>query len=253
MQYTDENYWRNRRTIRKYSDSEVSDSLLDDIIEKASHAPTTGNMQLYSVIVTRKPETLTTLYPAHFNQPAATGAPFLLTFCADFNRFCHWCDISNANHGYDNFQSFITAVIDTVIFTQQFVTIAEREGLGCCYLGTTTYNAPTIADALQLPNRVVPVCTISVGWPADESTVTDRLPLSAIIHREKYHTPDDAEVAQHYAYKESLLENARFVAENNKQSLAQVFTDIRYNRANNEHFSRLYYDFIASHGFPFPK
>lgn len=253
MQDVTENYWLRRRTIRRYSDREVSDNMLEDIIEKASHAPTTGNMQLYSVVITRDPNNLQRLAPAHFNQPAATGAPVLLTFCADFNRFCHWCDISDADHGYDNFQSFMTAVIDTVIFTQQFVTIAEREGLGCCYLGTTTYNAPAIAEALELPARVIPVCTISIGWPAEAGSLSDRLPVSAIIHREKYHTPDDKEVAEFYAYKESLPESAGFITENGKKTLAQVFTDVRYTRANNEHFSRLYHDFINTHGFPFPQ
>lgn len=253
MTYDNENYWRERRTIRKYSGREVSDEMLRDIIESASHAPTTGNMQLYSVVISRDRDMLASLAPAHFNQPAATGAPVLLTFCADFNRFCHWCDISDADHGYDNFQSFMTAVIDTVIFTQQFVTIAERRGLGCCYLGTTTYNTPTIASVLQLPERVIPVCTISVGWPADESAVSDRLPVRAIIHHERYTAPDDAEIAGYYAYKESLPESAGFIAENGKTTLAQVFTDIRYTRKNNEYFSRLYYDFIETHGFPFPK
>lgn len=252
MSATPDNFWLNRRTIRRYSEREVSDNLLEEIIEKASHAPTTGNMQLYSVVMTREPDNIKALAPAHFNQPAATGAPVLLTFCADFNRFCHWCDISGADHGYDNFQSFMTAVIDTVIFTQQFVTIAEREGLGCCYLGTTTYNAPQIAELLNLPTRVVPVCTISVGWPKDEGTVSDRLPVDAILHRESYHFPDDKEIATYYKYKESLPENARFVAENGKKSLAQVFTDVRYTRENNEIFSRIYRDFIDTHGYPFP-
>ncbi len=253
MKYDINNYWQNRRTIRKYSDLEVSDSLLETIIEKASHAPTTGNMQLYSVIITRDADKRKALAPAHFNQPAATGAPLLLTFCADFNRFCHWCDISDADHGYDNFQSFMTTIIDTVIFTQQFVTIAELEGLGCCYLGTTTYNAPTIAEVLQLPQRVIPVCTISVGVPADDGTISDRLPAKAILHHETYHIPSDNEVAEYYAYKESLPESAGFIAENGKKTLAQVFTDVRYTRKNNEYFSQLYHDFIENHGFPFPK
>lgn len=248
-----DNYWRTRRTIRKYSDREVSDTLLEEIIEMASHAPTTGNMQLYSVIVSRDPDKLKALAPAHFNQPAATGAPVLLTFCADFNRFCHWCDISDARHGYDNFQSFVTALLDTTIFTQQFVTIAEREGLGCCYLGTTTYNAPQIAEVLGLPDRVIPVCTISVGWPVDEGSVSDRLPVKAILHHEQYEMPTDEEIKGFYEYKEGLPESAGFVAENGKKTLAQVFTDVRYNRENNEFFSKIYRDFIALHGFPFPE
>lgn len=247
-----DSYWRNRRTVRKFSDGIVSDDLLDDIIEQASHAPTTGNMQLYSVVISRDKENLKKLYPAHFNQPAATGAPVLLTFCADFNRFCHWCDLSDADHGYDNFQSFITALLDATIFTQQFVTIAERNGLGCCYLGTTTYNAPQIAEALNLPSRVVPVCTISVGWPAEDGVVSDRLPSGAIIHRERYNMPSDADIKEFYAFKENLPESGRFISENGKKTLAQVFTDVRYTKSNNEFFSTVFCEFIAANGFPLP-
>lgn len=252
MQDKTENYWQNRRTIRKYSDREVTDALLEDLIEKATHAPTTGNMQLYSVIITRDADKRKELAPAHFNQPAATGAPVLLTFCADFNRFSHWCFVSDAKPGFFNFQSFMTATIDAVILTQQFVTLAEREGLGCCYLGTTTYNAPAIAKTLGLPMLVVPICTIAVGWPAEEGAVSDRLPLSAIIHRETYYDREDDEVMEYYAYKESLPESAKFVAENGKKNLAQVFTDVRYPKENNEKFSEVLFDHINKVGFRFP-
>lgn len=247
-------YWTNRRTVRKYSDKEVSDTLLREIIEKASHAPTTGNMQLYSVIITREAEARKRLTPAHFNQPASTGAPVLVTFCADFNRFVKWCEASCAEPGFNNFQSFMAALFDTVIFAQQFNTIAELEGLGCCYLGTTSYNAPMIAEVLGLPELVVPVLTLSVGWPDGEAAVSDRLPVDAVMHIERYRDETPEEIREKYfAYKESLDENAKFVAENGKQSLAQVFTDIRYPRSNNETFSTVYYDFIARAGFPWPK
>ena len=96
MTYDNNDYWTRRRTIRRYSDREVSEEMLDDIIEKASHAPTTGNMQLYSVIVTRDPEAIKELAPAHFNPPApqrclhsapistasATGATYLTPITA---------------------------------------------------------------------------------------------------------------------------------------------------------------------------
>lgn len=220
--------------------------MIDNIIELAAHAPTTGNMQLYSVIVTRDREILEKLYPAHFNQPAATGAPALLTFCADFNRFSKWCKISGAEPGYDNFQSFIAAMLDTTIFAQQFVTIAEQQGLGCCYLGTTTYNASMITEVLGLPELVVPVVTISVGYPADQGAESDRLPIDAIRHRETYRDPDEDTITLHYATKESLPENVKFVNENKKQSLAQVFTDIRYTKSNNEAFSKAFLDFLTA-------
>lgn len=243
-----------RKTIRKYSSQDVPQELIDSLLEAAAHAPTTGNMQLYSVIVSRDEEMKRRLHPAHFNQPAAVGAPLILTFCADFNRFVKWCEASGADPGYGNFQSFMSAVFDTVIFAQQFNTLAEEAGLGCCYLGTTSYNAPQIAEVLGLPDLVVPVVALSVGYPAEDGVVSDRLPLAAIVHNEIYHneSPEDVR-ANFFAYKESLPESIKFVAENDKETLAQVFTDVRYPRSTNETFSKIYFDFIEKAGFPFPK
>lgn len=70
----------NRRTIRKYKQEDISASLLNDLLEKAFRASTMGNMQLYSVIVTRDKQMKERLAPAHFNQPMVTGAPVVLTF-----------------------------------------------------------------------------------------------------------------------------------------------------------------------------
>ncbi len=242
-------FFRTRRTIRSYTEEMVSDELLAELIEAASHAPTTGNMQLYSVVITRDDANKRALAPAHFNQPSVTGCNVLLTFCADFNRFVKWCELSDAVPGYDNFQSFVTALLDVTIFAQQFCTIAEMAGLGCCYLGTTTYNAPQIAEHLNLPDRVVPVVTLSVGYPANESAVSDRLPVAAIIHNEKYNDYSDSDIKEIYEEKENREDSKKFVAENGKKTLAQVFTDVRYTKSNNEYFSKIYREFIIDKKF----
>lgn len=246
-------FFLNRRTIRRYADREITDNELAEMLEAASHAPTTGNMQLYSVIVTRSEEGKKALAPTHFNQPQATGCNVLLTFCADFNRFVKWCEASDAKPGYDNFQSFMTAVIDTAIFAQQFCTIAEMNGIGCCYLGTTTYTAPEIAKILELPSRVVPLITLSVGYPEGDAPLSDRIPASAIIHSERYNDYSAERIKEIYAEKEAREDSRQFIAENGKQTLAQVFTDVRYTRENNELFSRLYLDFIVKQGFALPE
>ena len=247
------NYWSNRKTIRSFSEKQIDDSIIYKYLKEASHAPTTSNMQLYSVIITRDPEMKAKLTPAHFNQPASTNAPILLTFRADFNRFCKWCDASNAEPGYNNFQSFIAAVLDTTILAQQFNTIAEMNGLGCCYLGTTTYNAQHIADILRLPDMVVPIITLAVGYPNEEGSVSDRLPIDAIVHKETYKELPSSDVRNRfYKLKEELCESKHFVEQNNKESLAQVFTDVRYPKSNNEHFSKLFYEFIEKSGYQWP-
>lgn len=241
-----ESYWATRRTIRKFQPQPVSDSTIDQMLELAAQAPTTGNMQLYSVIVSRDRHVLEQLWPLHFNQPAATGAPVLLTFCADINRFSRWCKLSGAEPGFDNFQSLMAAVFDTTIFAQQFVTIAEQHGLGTCYLGTTTYNADGIARVLSLPDLVVPLLTVALGYPDESGSVSDRLPLSAVRHHEVYHDPTDDDLLFAYAPKESLPENRHYVEENKKDSLAQVFTDIRYPRESNEQFSKVFLEYLRS-------
>lgn len=242
-------FFENRRTIRRYTSQEVDDELLRDIIGMASHAPTAGNMQLYSVVVTRTKEGKERLAPMHFNQPSVTGSSVLLTFCADFNRFEKWCEASDAVPGYNNFQSFITAFLDAAIFAQQFCTIAEMYGLGCCYLGTTTYNAPQIAEELNLPNRVVPVTTLTVGYPDGDAVLSDRIPVKGIIHYEKYEDFNSGKIKSIYSEKEEREDSKRFVEENNVQSLAQVFTDVRYTKEANEYFSKVYRDFIESKGY----
>lgn len=242
-------YFATRRTIRQYDpDRKVDIELIDKMLEDAARSANTGNMQTYSVIVTTDPAEIAKLAPAHFNQPAVTGAKAVLTFCLDFNRFNRWCRINHADPGLNNLQGFTWGVIDTSLFAQQFVTIAEMNGLGTCYLGTTTYNAEPIAEALGLPADVVPVVTVTIGYPAETPELQERLPIGAIVHHGKYKNPSDDELREIYAEKESLPSSKQFVKENHKENLAQVFAEVRYPRSANEQFSRVYKEFLKNQG-----
>ena len=226
-----------RRTIRKYSDQEVSEELLNRLMTEAARTQTMGNLQLYSVVVTRSSEMKQRLAPAHFNQPMVTQAPVVLTICADFHRTTRWCQECKANPGYDNFLSFQNAAIDALLYTQTLCNLMDEEGLGYCYLGTTVYMPQQIIDVLQLPQLTMPVATLTVGWPAEEPPLSDRLPLESFVHSETYrdYTPDDIDT--YYHYKEQLEENRHFCEINQKETLAQIFTDIRYTRKDNEAMS----------------
>lgn len=240
---------KNRRTIRKYKEKDIAPELLNDLLEQACRASTMGNMQLYSIIVTRSKEKKELLAPAHFNQPMVTKAPVVLTFCADFNRFSEWCKQRDAMPGYDNFLSFLNAATDTLLVAQNFCTLAEKEGLGICYLGTTVYKPQLIIDVLELPRLVVPVTTVTVGYPDEFPDQTDRLPLTAVVHDECYKENTSQRIDSYYAYKEALPENRYFVQENKKKTLAQVFTDIRYTKKDNEYMSVNFLDILNKQGF----
>ena len=168
---------KTRRSIRKYSDKEVSNELLSSLLNDAARTQTMGNLQLYSVVVTRSMEGKEELSPAHFNQPMVKGAPVVLTICADFRRTTRWCEERKAQPGYDNFLSFINAASDALLYTQTFCNLAEEAGLGLCYLGTTVYMPKMIIEALDLPKLVMPIATITLGWPDEQPELSDRLPL----------------------------------------------------------------------------
>lgn len=239
-----------RRSIRKYSSQSVNDSLLNELFEAAGRASNTGNMQLYSVIVTRSEEGQNKLSPIHFNQPMIKNAPVVLTFCADFNRFTKWCEQRKAVPGYDNFHSFLTATIDALLFAQTFCVAAESKGLGICYLGTTTYNADKLVEVLNLPELVIPITTVALGYPESiPSMQQDRLPLDGIVHQETYHNYTEEDINRIYSYKEGLEDSRRFIEENHKETLAQIFTDIRYTKKDNEQISAMFQVLLERQGF----
>lgn len=238
-----------RRTIRKYSNREVSQELLNRLMTEASRTQTMGNLQLYSVVVTRSEEKKKELAPAHFNQPMVTQAPVVLTICADFNRTSVWARNRKAEPGYNNFLSFINASIDALLYTQTLCNLMDEEGLGYCYLGTTVYMPQMIIDTLQLPQLVMPVATLTVGWPAEEPALSDRLPLESFVHNETYKDYSPQMIDTYYKYKEELEENRHFCEINQKETLAQIFTDIRYTKKDNEAMSAGLLEALKHQGF----
>lgn len=239
----------NHRSIRKYKDQAIENDKLDKILEAGVRASTTGNMQLYSIVVTKDEEVKKELAPTHFNQPMTTQAPVVVTVCADLNRFNKWCEARDAEPGYDNFLWFYNASIDALLAAQNICAAAEDFGMGICYLGTTTYNADKIIDILNLPKYVVPVTTITIGYPDESPELTDRLPLEAVVHNEKYtdYTPES--INELYKIKEGLELTKKLIEENETQNLAQVFTEKRYKKADNEFFSEKFFEVVNKQGF----
>ena len=239
----------NHRSIRKFKSKSINDVILKEILLAGTRASNTGNMQVYSIVVTTDEDIKKQLAPCHFNQAMVMQAPVVLTFCADFNRFSKWCQQRNAVPGYDNFLSFTTAAVDALLAAQNVCIAAEEKGLGICYLGTTTYTAAKIIEVLRLPKGVVPITTVVVGYPEEVPELTDRLPLEAVIHNEVYHdyTPDD--INRLYAEKEAMPLTQRLLEENGKETLAQIFTDNRYKKKDNIAFSNAFLKVLHDQGF----
>ncbi len=237
------------RTVRSYTGEPIDEGTIGRLVEAAARGSNTGNMQLYSIVLTTEAEVKASLAPAHFNQPMVTGAPLVVTVCVDVNRMTKWCELSSADKAFNNLESFVTASIDATIAAQNMALAAEDEGLGICYLGTTTYNPEMIIEALGLPRGVFPLITLTIGHPAVDPGLTERLPNEAIVHREKYRDYTAGDIERLHAAKEANPENIKFVEENGKANLAQVFSEVRYPRESSEVFSDKLVEVLRKQGF----
>ncbi len=237
------------RSIRKYKSDPVSDEMLRTLLQAGTRASTTGNMQVYSIVVTKDDKIREKLWECHFKQDMVMQAPVHMTFCADFNRFNKWCEQRKAVPGYDNYLSFFTAAIDALLVSQNVCLAAEEKGLGICYLGTATYNAARIIDILNLPKGVVPVAAIALGYPDEDPGLTDRLPLEGVVHFEQYSDYGPEDIDRIYAEKEASDLTRELLEVNQKETLAQIFTDNRYKKQDNIHFSKEFLKVIEKQGF----
>ena len=140
-------------------------------------------------------------------------------------------------------------VVQTYFAAQNLCVEAEMNGLGICYLGTTIYTAGMIAEILELPKGVIPVTTIVLGYPDESPELTDRLPLEAVVHYEKYTDYTAAEIDELWAEREESELTKRLLEENGLPNLAQIFTQRRYVREDNLSISNSYFALLKEKGF----
>jgi len=242
---------KSHRSIRRYLHKPIFDDILNTLLECGIRASNTGNMQLTSIIITRNQEMKALLAPLHFNQPMVIQAPVVLTICFDINRFSRWCAVNDAECSFSDILWLLNGTIDSSLLAQNICVAAESVGLGICYLGTTLYNAPEISNLLNLPKGVIPITTLTLGYPEIIPDLTDRLSLDSIVHQEQYVDYSDERINEIYREKESLESSKLFVQENHKDNLAQVYTEIRYKAADSKFFSDKIRKMLEEQGFVF--
>ncbi len=253
---------RAHRSIRRFRPDPVPAEYLAEILEAARRASSSGNMQSYSIIVTRDALRRRELHALHFEQDLVLEAPVFLTFCADFRRMRRWLALSEAADNFDNEFSFGVGAIDAILASQHAATAAEALGLGICYLGTTLAQTGLIAKALRCPPGVVPVVGFALGRPAEHPALRDRLPLESLVHEEDYRDPSDEDVRRAYAERERAgwkryAENpelAERMRESGVKNLAQVYTTLKYTRESHLGYSRHLLETLRAQDFtPKPK
>lgn len=212
----------NHRSIRAYTDQPIDDALLNKLLLAGLRSSSSGNMQTWSVVVTRDAENKQKLYEAHYQQPMILQAPIVLTFCSDVFRMREWIRVNNSKQSFDDLLGFLTGAVDAVIAAQTICLAAESAGLGICYMGTTWWSADKIIDILGLPQGVFPTTSIVLGHPAEDPAVRDRLPLDLIVHHEKYNVLSDEAIKETHAEREQKAWARYNAIENVRTRLAEA-------------------------------
>jgi len=207
--------------------------MIDEVcFEAIAGGSSSGNLNSYSLVLTRDVERKKRLFELHSHQDFILEAPLLITFCADWYRTREWLKAREAVDNFNNLVGYLVAAMDAMIVAQNVCLGFEARGLGICYMGTTIFSMGEIAEFLDLPDTCLPVTTIVVGHPDEQPAKRDRLPLSAFMHDEVYHRMSADELDGCYSEREvkgwqRYMANPhlkRVVEEAGIESLAQFYT-----------------------------
>ncbi|MEL7470485.1 MAG: nitroreductase family protein [Pseudomonadota bacterium] len=186
-----------RGVCRAYDpDRPVDPDLVRTLCGVALSAPSKSDLQQRDIVVVSDPAIRAEL-DAITGFDWQPGAPVLLIFCANHERMhvCHrMADIPMTNNHLDG---FFNASVDAGIVLATFVTAAERVGLGTCPLSVLRNRAAQVSELLGLPDRVIPVAGLTVGWPARPPRIAPRLSLAATVHENRFGADIEAGIREY--------------------------------------------------------
>jgi nitroreductase/FMN reductase [NAD(P)H] len=186
------------RVHRRFLPRAVEPKLLRLLCACALSAPSKSDLQQADILVVRdraKQRAITALIP---DMPWIADAPVFLVFLADASRLPQIARLRNKPFPNDHLDLFFNAVADSAIVLTTFMRAAAAVGLGCCPISSVRDRPDVVSDLLELPQRVVPLAGLCVGWPAEEGGITPRLGLETTLHEDRYQADDLAQQIDGY-------------------------------------------------------
>jgi nitroreductase/FMN reductase [NAD(P)H] len=174
------------RTHRRYLDRPVAPDLLRLICACALSAPSKSDLQQCDILIVRDGETRKRIAELIPDQPHIARAPEFLVILADGLRLKHIAQMRGKPFANDHLDQFFNAAVDAGIVLATFLRAAGAAGLGCCPISVIRDHAATVSRLLRLPERVIPVCGLCVGWPSEQGHISPRLGLDCTLHIDCY-------------------------------------------------------------------
>jgi nitroreductase len=178
------------RTHRRYLAREVEPSLLRLLCACALSAPSKSDLQQADILVVRdqaKRGIIADLLP---DMPWVREAPVFLVLLANGRRFKRLFELRDRPFLNDHLDLLFNATVDAALVLMNFIRAAEAVGLGCCPISVIRDHAAKVSELLELPDKVIPVAGMCVGWPAEEGGISPRLPLAVTVHEDRFNDAD---------------------------------------------------------------
>jgi len=186
------------RTQRRYLARHVEPSLLRLLSACALSAPSKSDLQQADILIVRddkKRQTIADLLP---DMPWVREAPVFLVFLANGRRFARLFELRGRPFTNDHLDLLFNATVDAALVLMNFVRAAEAVGLGCCPISVIRDHAAKVSELLELPDKVIPVAGMCLGWPAEEGGISPRLPLAVTLHEDRFDDDDLAAQVESY-------------------------------------------------------
>jgi nitroreductase/FMN reductase [NAD(P)H] len=186
------------RVQRSYAARPIAPSLLRLLCACALSAPSKSDLQQADILIVRdaaKRSVIAGLLP---EMPWISQAPVFLVFLANGRRVPALFKLRNRPFPNDHFDLLFNASVDAALVLMNFIRAAEAAGLGCCPISVIRDHAAKISALLELPDKVIPVAGLCVGWPTEESGISARLPLSRTVHEDRFNDDRLAEEVDAY-------------------------------------------------------
>ncbi len=189
---------QSHRSIRKYTDRPIPDDLLADILASAQWAPSSHNVQAYSIVVVRSAEKKKQLAQLCGGQKWVETCPVFLVFCADFYKLKLASDMHGSEFLADEVENMLVAAVDTALAAENALVAARSHGLGGVMIGGIRNQPEDVARLLKLPVLTAPIMGMCLGYPDQDVEQKPRLPKRAVIHEEEYRTEHLPEALEEY-------------------------------------------------------
>jgi FMN reductase [NAD(P)H] len=180
-------------SVRKFKKDDIPDELLYSILNAARQAPTSSNIQAYSIIVVKDKFKKTTLAKLCGNQKWVKNCSVFLVICPDLMRLKKVCNRQKYEFIDRYIEMFIVATVDASLVAQNILLGAESCGLGGVMIGSIRNKPAEVSYLLELPDKVYPLMGICLGWPDTQPMIKPRLQANAVIFNEKY---DDSQLQE---------------------------------------------------------